>query len=84
MARKKELSQDKKLEKLTQRRMQATISPIDFTAEQRFLQDTFASDEPFMFGTGRNLPQNNEILRSGGGLIKNGDFDKSTARMFGF
>lgn len=48
---------------------------------QLMLQEMF-NGEP-TFGTGNNLPVINKTLTSGGGIIKNGDYERRTGRMFG-
>ena len=48
--------------------------------EQDMLQEMFGGNDNW--GTGRNLPRNEGILRRGHGLIKNDDYGE-TASMFG-
>ena len=59
------------------------LAPIQqtFSKEQGMLRELFAG--PRTFGTGQNLPQLNNALTSGGGLINNGDYNRNTGRMFG-
>jgi hypothetical protein len=50
---------------------------------QRMLNQMFVGERTF--GTGQNLPVMHGTLTTGQGLINNGDnFEKRTARMFGF
>jgi len=49
--------------------------------EQDMLQELF-NGEP-TFGTGENLPKVSGVLRTGHGLINNGDDYEETASMFG-
>jgi len=83
MAKTKESSKGDPLEVVFENRFirQRFVQP-HLSREQELLQQMFASDQK-LWGTGRNLPQMNRSLTSGGGLIKNGDFRKETASMFG-
>lgn len=63
--------------RLVQRKPQFVMSQ-----GQAMLNEMF-NGEP-TFGTGQNLPELNETLTSGQGIIKSGDNTKATARMFGF
>jgi len=57
------------------------VAPM-ITKEQRILRELFRGEQTF--GTGNNLPNTDEqMLRKGGGLIKNGDVFRKTGRMFG-
>lgn len=59
-----------------------TLNPAPaLSKEQNMLQEMFNGEQTF--GTGQNLPEVNGILRSGGGLINNGDADGETGSMFG-
>ena len=49
---------------------------------QAMLREIF-NGEP-TFGTGQNLPVLHRTLTTGGGLIKNGDYQRETAGLFGF
>ena len=54
----------------------------EYSSGQNVLREIFRGEQTF--GTGQNLPNTDEqMLRKGGGLIKNGDFSRRTARMFG-
>lgn len=76
-ALKKELSKEKKGFKALQ-----SFKPAPtLSREQKMLQEVFGNERTF--GTGKNLPEINNALTSGGGLIKNGD-EGETGRMFGF
>jgi hypothetical protein len=56
-------------------------TPVVLSREQNMMQQLFAGERTF--GTGRNLPDtSNRILRSGHGLINNGDYGQ-TGNMFG-
>ena len=52
------------------------------TAGQQILQELFGGSNQ-TWGTGQNLPKVDGVLRTGEGLIKNGDYIKKTGRMFG-
>lgn len=58
-----------------------TVGTQQLSAGQRMLNDLF-NGQP-TFGTGNNLPIINHTLNSGNGLIKTGDFERRTGRMFG-
>lgn len=53
----------------------------EYTQSQNVLREIFRGEQTF--GTGQNLPVINNTLNSGGGIIKNGDRERRTARMFG-
>lgn len=53
----------------------------EYTNSQNVLREIFRGEQTF--GTGQNLPVINNTLTSGGGIIKNGDRERRTARMFG-
>lgn len=53
----------------------------EYSSGQNVLREIFRGEQTF--GTGQNLPQMNGALISGGGIIKNGDRERRTARMFG-
>jgi len=67
---------------------QPKVAPAPFvktqqvlSKEQNMMQQLFAGERTF--GTGRNLPDTSEqVLRSGGGLVNNGDTGE-TGNMFG-
>jgi len=55
------------------------IAPL-LSKEQNMLQEMFGGNDNW--GTGKNLPKIEGILRNGNGLIKNDDFG-DTAKLFG-
>ena len=60
-----------------------TLQPAPaLSREQDMLQELFNGERTF--GTGNNLPKMEGVLRSGGGLMNNGDVDSETASMFGY
>lgn len=58
-----------------------SIDREPLTKEQELINEFFGGERSF--GTGKDLPKINGILRSGNGLINNDD-DGETGRMFGF
>ena len=54
-----------------------------YSKGQQMLKDLFSGREEPLWGTGNNLPKMDGALTSGGGLIKNGDNNRGTGRMFG-
>lgn len=84
---KNDLSHGKKLHKnlqINKRRFEPqnlNPSPRMITKEQGLLQEMFNGDK--FWGTGQNLPQLNNSLNSGGGIIKSGDHNGSTGMFFG-
>ena len=53
------------------------------TQGQEMLRQLFGHNDEKLWGTGNNLPQVDGVLRTGGGLVKNGDITRRTGRMFG-
>jgi hypothetical protein len=55
---------------------------VTLTKSQSMINELFNGEK--VFGTGNNLPQLNNALNSGGGLIKHDDmYERRTGRMFG-
>jgi len=61
-----------------------TLRPKEsYSKGQQMLNELFSGREEPTWGTGNNLPVIDGALRSGGGLMKNGDNERRTGRMFG-
>jgi hypothetical protein len=58
------------------------VSPkIELSEGQKMIKAVFSGSSSW--GTGQNLPKVEGKLITGGGIIKNGDVTRKTARMFG-
>jgi len=55
---------------------------LTYSREQRLLQDMFGGN-PVLTDDEFNPPVLNGVMRKGGGILKTGDPNRSTARMFG-
>ena len=55
-----------------------------FSREQSMMRELFGHGDHTILGEGDSLPVLHQTLTSGGGLIKNGDYEKTTASFFGF
>ena len=64
---------------------QARFMQPSLSYEQKVIQEVMGGGRVNNhWGSGRDLPKMNGDLRTGGGIIKNGDDTNETARMFGF